>query len=99
MATVNGRARRLLVRMEMDEDFVRVSVRDSGIGFNPEVADKLFDPFFTTKQEGMRIGLSVSRSIIDAHHGILRASRNEGSDSTFSFSIPCASGSHTDLER
>ena len=52
-------------------------------------ADKLFDAFYTTKNDGMGIGLSVSRSIIDAHHGRLWATANDGPGATFSFSIPC----------
>ena len=54
-------------------DRVRVTVRDVGVGFDPENTDKLFDAFYTTKSGGMGIGLSVSRSIIERHHGRLWA--------------------------
>ncbi|MGA7708022.1 MAG: PAS domain S-box protein, partial [Acidobacteriaceae bacterium] len=89
METVVDRQRQLLIRTEADNNFVRVSVRDSGVGFDPSVTDRLFESFFTTKHDGMGIGLSVSRSIIEAHHGKLWAARNDGPGATFAFSIPC----------
>jgi PAS domain S-box-containing protein len=90
MVSVEDRPRELLIQTERDEtDRVRLSVMDAGVGFRPEVADKLFDAFYTTKNDGMGIGLSVSRSIIDAHHGRLWATANDGPGATFSFSIPC----------
>jgi len=90
MSTVDDRPRELLIRTELEEgDRVRLSVKDVGVGFAPQVAGKLFDAFFTTKSEGMGIGLSISRSIIDAHHGRLWATANSGPGATFSFSIPC----------
>jgi len=63
-------------------------VQDAGIGFDPQAADRLFDAFYTTKGDGMGIGLSVSRSIIERHHGRLWATRNDGPGAAFSFSIP-----------
>ena len=65
-------------------------MQDVGIGFDPEVINKLFEAFHTTKSDGMGIGLSVGRSIIASHHGRLWATLNEGPGATFSFSIPCA---------
>ena len=89
MASVNDRPRQLLIRTERDEDDrVYVTVRDSGVGFDGEVMSKLFDPFYTTKPDGMGIGLSVSRSIIESHHGRLWAAPNDGPGATFAFSIP-----------
>jgi PAS domain S-box-containing protein len=90
MSTVDDRPRELLIRTERDEgDQVSLSVKDAGVGFTPHVADKLFEAFYTTKSDGMGIGLSISRSIIAAHHGRLSAAQNDGPGATFSFSIPC----------
>jgi signal transduction histidine kinase len=89
MSAVHGRPRELLIRTERDEgDRVLLSVKDAGIGFDSQVMDKLFEAFYTTKNDGMGIGLSVSRSIIEQHHGRLWASPNDGPGVTFSFSIP-----------
>jgi PAS domain S-box-containing protein len=88
MVTVNDRPRQLLIRTEPDGTHVIVSVQDSGVGFSPEMSERLFEPFLTTKQGGMGIGLSVSRSIVEAHQGRLWAARNAGPGATFAFSIP-----------
>jgi PAS domain S-box-containing protein len=80
----------LVIRTEREgNDRVRLSVQDAGVGFDPQVAGRLFDAFYTTKGDGMGIGLSVSRSIIESHHGQLWATSNDGPGATFSFSIPC----------
>ena len=90
MVGVDNRPRQLLVTTERDEgDRVRLSVKDVGTGFAPQDAEKLFEAFHTTKKEGMGIGLSVSRSIIERHQGRLWAQPNDGPGATFSFSIPC----------
>jgi len=90
MSGVDDRPRLLLIRTERDaEDRVRLSVRDTGMGFEPQGLDRLFDAFYTTKSGGMGIGLSVSRSIIESHKGRLWATPNDGPGATFSFSIPC----------
>jgi len=89
MVDVHDRPRRLLIRTEREDgDRVRVSVRDAGVGVDPQNMDKLLDAFYTTKTDGMGIGLSVSRSIIESHHGRLWAEPNDGPGATFSFSIP-----------
>ena len=89
MVDVHDRPRQLLVKTEqMDGDRVRLTVRDAGIGVDPQVVDKLFDAFYTTKRDGMGIGLSVSRSIIERHHGRLWAERNDGPGATFAFLVP-----------
>ena len=89
MCGIEDRPRQLVIRTGRDgRDRVRLSVEDTGIGFGPESADALFDAFFTTKDGGMGIGLSVSRSIIEGHHGRLWASQKEGPGATFTFSIP-----------
>jgi len=69
---------------------VRVIVRDAGVGLSGQSIDQLFDAFYTTKRGGMGIGLSVSRSIIESHHGRLWAAPNDGPGATFGFSIPVA---------
>jgi hypothetical protein len=87
----------LLVRTEREEgDRVRVSVRDAGVGLDPQNVDKLLDAFYTTKTDGMGIGLSISRSIIERHHGRLWAEVNDGPGATFSFSIPSGPASVPD---
>jgi PAS domain S-box-containing protein len=92
MSMIDDRARELTIRTERDEsDRVRLSVEDSGPGFDPVAMERLFDAFYTTKNEGMGIGLSVSRSIIENHHGRLWAAPNDGPGATFSFSIPRSS--------
>jgi PAS domain S-box-containing protein len=89
MAGVNDRARQMSIRTERDGgDRVRLSVRDAGSGVDLQTVNKLFDAFYTTKADGMGIGLSVSRSIIERHQGRLWAERNDGPGSTFAFSIP-----------
>jgi PAS domain S-box-containing protein len=89
MTDVDDRPRELLIKTQADQDDqVRLSVTDAGIGFGPEIANKLFDAFYTTKKDGMGIGLSVSRSIIEAHHGRLSVTSNAGPGATFSFCIP-----------
>ena len=100
MSTVDDRPREMLVRTERDEgDRVRLSVKDAGVGFTPQVADSLFEAFYSTKSDGMGIGLSVSRSIVEAHHGRLWATPNHGPGATFSFSIPCRAASMADNAR
>jgi PAS domain S-box-containing protein len=92
MSTVDDRQRQLLIRTEGDgDDRVRLTVQDAGVGFDPQAADRLFESFYTTKNDGMGIGLSVSRSIIESHHGRLWATLNNGPGATFSFSVPHAS--------
>jgi PAS domain S-box-containing protein len=99
MALVEDRPRELLIRTERDRaGRVRLSVKDVGHGFTPEAADKLFQAFYTTKTEGMGIGLHVSQSIIEAHHGRLWATANDGPGATFSFVIACQPEGLEDVE-
>ncbi|MES1255592.1 MAG: PAS domain-containing protein [Acidobacteriota bacterium] len=89
MSAIEDRPRQLVVRTERDEDdHVRLSVRDTGPGFDPESACRLFDTFYTTKREGMGIGLSISRSIVERHQGRIWAACNDGPGATFGFSLP-----------
>jgi PAS domain S-box-containing protein len=94
MRALDDRPRNLLiVTSPEDANHVRLSVSDSGVGIDPQNLDKLFNAFYTTKSHGMGMGLSISRSIIESHHGRLWASTNDGPGATFSFSIPCRSES------
>ncbi len=89
LSAVEDRPRELLVKTERDESgALRLSIKDTGTGISPEIEEKLFDAFHTTKGDGMGIGLSVSRSIMESHQGRLWAIRNEGPGATFNFSIP-----------
>jgi signal transduction histidine kinase len=78
-----------VIRTDRDEgDGVRVTVQDAGMGFDPSKLERLFDAFYTTKSDGMGIGLSISRSIVESHHGRLWAEPNDGPGATFLFSLP-----------
>jgi K+-sensing histidine kinase KdpD len=89
MSSVADRPRELTIRSQCDEsDQVLVAVQDSGVGIEAEHMERLFSAFFTTKPTGMGMGLSICRSIIDAHGGKLFASRNAGAGATFYFMLP-----------
>ncbi|TML12439.1 MAG: PAS domain S-box protein, partial [Actinobacteria bacterium] len=89
MGPVTGRQRSLIIRSEPHEnDHVTVSVEDSGVGIAANHLDELFSAFFTTKPAGMGMGLSISRSIVEAHGGRLWATANEPHGAIFHFSLP-----------
>jgi len=89
METVDDRPRELVIRSRPhDDDHVLVAVQDAGVGIDPSARDQLFDAFFTTKPGGMGMGLSISRSIIEAHGGRLWATPNPGHGATFHFALP-----------
>jgi PAS domain S-box-containing protein len=91
MSTVEDRRRELLIRSSRDgASGVLVAVRDVGIGLDPGQAERLFDSFYTTKPRGLGLGLSISRSIIEAHGGRLWATPNEGYGTTLQFTLPAA---------
>jgi C4-dicarboxylate-specific signal transduction histidine kinase len=93
MISVADRPRRLVARTRLqDANQVRVSVEDSGIGLSPEVMARLFEPFFTTRSKGIGLGLSISRSIIEAHGGRLWAEPADSQGSVFHFTLPAENG-------
>jgi len=89
MASVEDRPRKLVIRSRPHEDDqVLVAVEDVGIGIDPEKIDQLFSAFFSGKPGGMGMGLSISRSIIEAHEGRLWATPNVMHGATFYFALP-----------
>jgi C4-dicarboxylate-specific signal transduction histidine kinase len=84
-------SRKLVVKSEIsDQGQVLVSVRDTGVGLDAHQLEKVFEAFFTTKPEGVGMGLSISRTIIEAHGGRLWATLNTGPGATFQFTLPMA---------
>ena len=88
MGSVEAGARELLISTEQDRTGVLVAVRDSGPGIDPSHLERVFDAFYTTKSSGMGMGLSICRSIIDAHGGRLWAEANEPRGAIFQFTLP-----------
>ncbi|KYG99430.1 PAS domain S-box protein [Bradyrhizobium sp. DOA1] len=89
MEGVEDRPRELAIRSVADGDgAVLVSVADSGVGISEQAIDRLFTPFFTTKSSGMGMGLSICRSIVEAHGGRLSAAPNQGHGATFQITLP-----------
>jgi C4-dicarboxylate-specific signal transduction histidine kinase len=88
MSGVAEERRDLLISSEATEEGARVGVRDTGPGLRPECLPRLFEPFYTTKPDGMGMGLSISRSIIEAHGGRLWATVCEPHGTLFQFAIP-----------
>jgi PAS domain S-box-containing protein len=89
MQSVTDRPRELVIRSRQDEtQQVLVSVTDCGVGIPTENADRLFNPFFTTKSSGMGMGLSICRSIMEAHDGRLWATANVPFGAMFHFTLP-----------
>jgi signal transduction histidine kinase len=89
MAPVTDHARVLVVRTQRhDANQILVAVEDTGIGIESENLDRLFGAFYTTKPDGMGMGLSISRSIVETHGGSIWATRNSGAGMTFQFTLP-----------
>jgi two-component system sensor kinase FixL len=83
--------RRVVLRAQPDgARMVRVSASDRGTGLSAENLDRIFQPFYTTKREGLGMGLSISRTIIEAHGGRLWAENNPDRGATFHFTVPVA---------
>jgi PAS domain S-box-containing protein len=91
MEAVDDRPRVLQVRtLQLDADHVQLEVHDSGVGIDPNEAHLLFDAFYTTKQDGMGMGLSISRSIVEAHGGGIAVSGAPGKGTVFTVTLPIA---------
>jgi len=88
MDSIEAGARDLLISTEQDHTGVRVAVRDSGPGIDPAHLERVFEAFHTTKSMGLGMGLSICRSIIDAHGGRLCASANVPRGAMFQFTVP-----------
>ncbi len=89
MQEAAGRPRKLTLRSRQDEEFVIVSVEDTGPGVPADVLKRLFDPYFTTKPSGIGLGLSISRSIVEDHGGRITAQTSDAG-TTFVFQLPTA---------
>jgi C4-dicarboxylate-specific signal transduction histidine kinase len=76
--------------IRLNGETMEIAVADSGPGLLIEIADRLFEPFVSSKHDGMGLGLSISRSIVEAHGGILRYEPNPGGGAIFRFTLPCA---------
>ena len=90
MGSVEAGPRELLISTEQNQNGVLVAVRDSGPGIDPEHLERVFEAFYTTKSSGVGMGLSICRSIIDAHGGRLWADANEPRGAVFQFTLPGA---------
>jgi signal transduction histidine kinase len=89
MSTLNDGARELVISTgNADSGYVLVAISDSGPGLSPEGAERIFAPFYTTKSTGLGMGLSICRSIVDAHGGQLWASANVPRGAVFQFTVP-----------
>jgi signal transduction histidine kinase len=89
MNSVTARERVLIVRSEMAESGnVQITVEDAGCGIDPTLVDRVFEAFFTTKPLGMGMGLSICRSIIESHGGLLSVSARSPNGSSFSVKLP-----------
>ena len=90
MGSVEEGSRELLISTEQDDTGVRVAVRDSGPGIDPSHLERVFEAFYTTKSSGMGMGLSICRTIVEAHGGRLWAEANEPRGAVFRFTLPGA---------
>ena len=88
MSTSKTGARALQVKTAVGENDVLITIADSGPGIDPKSIDKIFDTFYTTKPAGMGMGLSICKTIAEAHGGQLRASANNPHGMTFQITLP-----------
>lgn len=90
MRDIKDRPRVLSIKTEVVENEIQVSISDTGCGLDPSIAAKLFFPFQTTKPNGLGLGLSICRTLIEAHGGRINASSQRGFGTTFTFTLPTA---------
>ena len=88
MASIADRPQTLVVRSERLDEWVLISVQDSGTGIAPEQAERMFDAFYTTKPNGIGLGLSISRSIVESHGGRLSVSPVHPYGAVFQIVLP-----------
>ena len=90
---MEGSQKRELVisTLAADGDMIAVSVTDTGSGISPEMTSQLFQPFVTTKRHGMGVGLSISRTIVEAHGGKIEVAPNPGGGTSFRFTLRAVS--------
>jgi C4-dicarboxylate-specific signal transduction histidine kinase len=91
MRGMSGSAREICVRTRKGDDGICVTVEDGGVGLNEEIADKIFQPFFTTKEQGIGMGLAISRTIVESHAGHLWATAKAQKGAEFQFTLPVES--------
>ena len=92
MTGISDGSRQLLIGTKNASHEVLVTVQDSGLGLNPDSLENLFNPFYTTKPDGMGMGLSICRSIVEAHGGRLWAVSRDGPGAIFQFTLPTHAG-------
>jgi signal transduction histidine kinase len=92
IGSANSAEKDLLIKSRTaGEKEISIQIEDSGIGLTAESADKIFDTFFTTKSQGIGMGLSISRSIVESHEGRLWATPRPGGGTIFQFTVPVRS--------
>jgi signal transduction histidine kinase len=89
MSGIEGRPRELVISTQRaDAEKAQVLVKDSGVGLDAQEKERIFEAFYTNKNEGMGMGLSISRSIVENHGGRLWAEPNDGPGASFFFTVP-----------
>jgi signal transduction histidine kinase len=91
LSEVAERPRLITIEAKIESaDSITIAVQDNGVGIDPQRMKEIFEPFYTTKSEGLGLGLSISRSIIEAHGGRFEVTLNQGPGVRFSFTLPAA---------